>query len=92
MEITAGPDGNLWFVENLANKIGRVTPAGSISEFALASYGGLVGITAGPDGNLWFTEYHANKIGRITSAGDIAENALRFVVIGRHIYLPLARL
>src|SRR5437660_1458617 len=31
--ITGGPDGNVWFTENLGNKIGQVTPGGSISEF-----------------------------------------------------------
>jgi hypothetical protein len=25
-EITAGPDGNIWFAEAGANKIGRITP------------------------------------------------------------------
>jgi streptogramin lyase len=25
--IAAGPDGNLWFAEQLGNKIGRITPA-----------------------------------------------------------------
>jgi virginiamycin B lyase len=24
--ITAGPDGNLWFTEQVGNKIGRITP------------------------------------------------------------------
>ena len=30
--IMAGPDGNLWFTEPGANKIGRITPAGAITE------------------------------------------------------------
>ena len=34
-EITAGHDGNLWFTEAGANKIGRITPSGAISEFAI---------------------------------------------------------
>ena len=33
--ITAGPDGALWFTERGANKIGRITPAGIITEFSL---------------------------------------------------------
>jgi virginiamycin B lyase len=33
--ITAGPDGNLWFTETGANKIGRTTTAGVITEFAI---------------------------------------------------------
>jgi streptogramin lyase len=74
-EATAGPDGNVWFVESGANKIGRLTTSGSLTEFSagLSANAGLVGITAGPDGNLWFTESSANRIGRITPAGVITE-------------------
>lgn len=32
--ITSGPDGNLWFIENQSNKVGRITPSGAFSEFA----------------------------------------------------------
>jgi len=70
--ITAGPDGNLWFAATDVNMIGRITPAGSFTEFPLpttcgSSNGcGPYAITAGPDGNLWFTEA-ANDIGRITT-------------------------
>src|SRR5690349_17248812 len=58
--ITSGPDGNLWFTEQGVNKIGRITPAGVITEFPLAASSGPSGITTGPDGNLWFTERSAN--------------------------------
>jgi hypothetical protein len=64
--ITSGPDGNLWFTEQSANKIARATPDGSITEFPIQTpNAGLMGITAGPDGNLWFTEYSGNKIGSL---------------------------
>src|SRR5439155_958422 len=70
--ITAGPDGNLWFTEYYGNRIGRVTPAGVITEFpplsSPTSLGGPDSITVGPDGNLWFTEDSGNKIGRISAA------------------------
>jgi len=33
--IATGADGNLWFSEYNANKVGRVTPAGSFAEFVL---------------------------------------------------------
>jgi len=85
--ITAGSDGNLWFTEYNASKIGRITPGGSISEFPLptgASGPGITAgpssITAGPDGNLWFTESGGNQIGRITTAGFITEFPLPPVV------------
>src|SRR4029434_4251919 len=72
--IVAGPDGNLWFTEYGANKIGKSTPAGVISEFNIpTANSGAIGITVGADGNLWFAESAANKIGRITTAGVITE-------------------
>jgi streptogramin lyase len=77
--ITKGPDGNLWFTEEnffSDNKIGRITPSGTITEFPLPThYSDLVSITAGPDGNLWFTEnfFSGDKIGRITPSGTITE-------------------
>jgi streptogramin lyase len=37
--ITMGPDGALWFTETGANKIGRVTTAGVISEFPIPTAG-----------------------------------------------------
>ena len=72
--IAAGPDGNLWFTEPSANKIGKITPSGTITQYSVPTLlSGPEGIAAGPDGNLWFTESSANKIGRITPAGAITE-------------------
>jgi streptogramin lyase len=72
--ITAGPDGNLWFTEWLADKIGRITPSGTITQFQIpTAESHPYGITAGPDGNLWFVEEHGDKIGRITPSGAITE-------------------
>jgi virginiamycin B lyase len=71
--IAAGPDGALWFTENSASKIGRITTAGSISEFSIDAASGPDQIAAGPDGALWFCEGIANKIGRMTTNGDLAE-------------------
>src|SRR5215469_4604269 len=60
--ITAGPDGNLWFVEQEGNKIGRITPSGTISEFPIPTSPGTPNaITAGPDGNFWFAEQEGNR-------------------------------
>jgi streptogramin lyase len=72
--IAPGPDGALWFTELNANKIGRITTAGVITEYPVPTAGsGPHGIAAGPDGALWFTELNASKIGRITIAGAITE-------------------
>jgi len=75
--ITVGPDGNLWFTEPDANKIGRITLEGAIQEFPIpTAASGPLGITAGPDGNLWFTESGANKIARMTPDGAVVEFAV----------------
>jgi streptogramin lyase len=72
--ITAGPDGNHRFTEWGGNRIGRITPSGTITEYDLPNAGSKPNaITAGPDGNLWFTEYSGNRIGRITPSGTITE-------------------
>src|SRR5687767_3030047 len=72
--ITQGPDGNLWFTERLGNKIGRITPDGTITEFPVpTAFSEPWEIAAGPDGNLWFTEQFGHKIGRITPEGEITE-------------------
>jgi streptogramin lyase len=73
--IVAGPDGALWFTEQSANKIGRVTTSGSFTEFTVPTAIALpLSIIVGPDGALWFTELGGvSKIGRITTTGGITE-------------------
>jgi virginiamycin B lyase len=76
-EITAGPDGALWFADFEDDAIGRITTAGAITEYPVPTPGASpFGIAAGPDGALWFTENGGNKIGRITTAGAITEYPL----------------
>jgi len=77
--IASGPDGNMWFTNNANNSIGRITPSGAVTYFAVptnsasmsTSGPGLFAIAAGPDGNMWFTEFFANLVGKITPAGII---------------------
>ena len=73
--IASGPDGNIWFTEcaaiNGACKLGKVTPSGSITEFADVPYAN--GLVAGPDGNVWFTEGNKNFLGRITPSGTVTQ-------------------
>jgi virginiamycin B lyase len=81
--ITAGPDGNIWFAEafGTSNKVGRITPSGTITEFDLPGTGIFVeppsGITAGPDGNLWVGVVGnfptPSQLDRITPRGFVTE-------------------
>ena len=72
--IRIGPNGNLWFTENIGNKIGEITTSGTISEFTIpTSASAPVGITPSADGTLWFTENGGNNIGDITTSGTITE-------------------
>jgi streptogramin lyase len=65
VDITQGPDGNLWFTEFNTGKIGRITPQGVVTEFALAAPGtGLLSITT-DGGYLWVTGVNDNSIRRI---------------------------
>lgn len=51
-----------------ADKLGRVTPSGQVTEYPIPTRYSLVyRMTAGPDGNIWFAENGAtaNKIGYI---------------------------
>jgi len=65
----------MWFTEFRVDKVARVTPTGTVTEFDVHTppfaVDGPTGIAAGPDGNLWFTELNANRIGRITPAGTV---------------------
>jgi streptogramin lyase len=64
--ITVGSDGALWFAEEAANKIGRVTTDGHFNEFALPTAGSApFGIVSGLDGHLWVTEFSGNAIGDV---------------------------
>jgi virginiamycin B lyase len=74
--IAAGPDGNVWFVENgsdtVAPVLGRITPAGAITEFSAGFLAGesIGAITAGSDGSLWFVKNGTGgaAIGRMNPA------------------------
>jgi streptogramin lyase len=79
--ITAGPDGNVWFTAERSfqdSSIYRLTPSGEITEFPVPDAVEAVDIVSGPDGNLWFTEYAGFTesdafVGRITPAGAISK-------------------
>ena len=67
LEITAGPDGNLWFSETGAAKVGSINPSthAFVETSVLTASSEPTGITAGPDGNVWFAEQTGDRIGSI---------------------------
>ena len=72
-DVTAGPDGNVWFTEKYSQNIGSITPSGQETIYSLGNgYIYPYAITSGPDGNLWFTGA-LSLIGRITPQGQITE-------------------
>ncbi len=68
--IIAGPDGNLWFLETTAQKIGRITPSGQITEYALPQVARKPGdLVIGPDRNLWVIG--PDGLARVTPNGAV---------------------
>ena len=56
----------MWFSEFNCSHVGRITPAGTITEFPVPTASSQpFGIVSGPDGNLWLAEYAGNRIGRV---------------------------
>lgn len=78
--IAVGPDGNLWFTEQVSanstttNYYGYMTPGGTVKEFP-SSIGPVNGIAAGSDGNIYFraADY---LVGVDTSGTIVAEQNL----------------
>jgi virginiamycin B lyase len=73
--LTVGADGNFWLV-NAASSVWRVTPAGTVTTFALTAPPSLPGsnpraddIAAGPDGNLWITDGLSGRVYVVSTAG-----------------------
>ena len=74
--MTAGPDSNLWFSEFSANKIGQITTAGAIQEFAVpTASSGAFSVTVGPDSAIWFVEQTVNQIGRSLRQAERSPNS-----------------
>lgn len=74
--ITNGSDGNRWFTESsefLPAAIGRITPAGAVTEFGPAcAFCILNDIVQGPAGVLYYTS-NDPALGRITTSGEIMD-------------------
>lgn len=71
MYIIPGPDGAMWFGEQVAGKIGKVNMAGTVTEYNLPAPSSPTGLAFGPDGNLWISAQAGNKITRMNLAGVV---------------------
>lgn len=71
--LTAGPDGNIWFID-IGGHVGRMTTTGDVMVYTVAPHpqdsttGPAIG--SGPDGNVWFS-YQPGTIGRMTPSGVV---------------------
>jgi streptogramin lyase len=70
--VTSGPDGALWYTDSNRQVVGRMTTAGSITEYSVCC--SPQPITSGPDGALWFGL--SGAIGRITTDGIFTSTPL----------------
>jgi streptogramin lyase len=77
-DLTKAPDGSVWFTEKNANKLGRYSLGGVLTEYNVPTAASAPDqIVANSDGNVWFTERNGRKIGRIAQGGGaIAEFTL----------------
>jgi len=78
LDITQGSDGNFWFTEGNVlppqpfgdHNVGRVTPAGDVTEFAVCTFCFPNRIVQGPNGILYFTKSDPG-LGRIRTDGTV---------------------
>ncbi|HEY5173597.1 MAG TPA: PQQ-binding-like beta-propeller repeat protein [Acidimicrobiia bacterium] len=76
-DVAVGQNGQIFFTEKNANKIGRMTLTGAVNEFPVpTATSAPTGIVAGPDGDIWFSESARAKVGRMTTDGVFSEIAL----------------
>jgi hypothetical protein len=68
--LALGPDGNLWFTQKEAGRIGRMTPEGEFTEFPLAPGHSPVAIIRGHDGRMLFTLEGQDLIGSIRAVAE----------------------
>src|SRR5271169_385998 len=72
-----GPDGALWFTEQMTNKLGRLDPkTGEFKEYPLAEgkNSGPHGLVADHEGNIWFTANFGGYIGKLDPrTGNVTE-------------------
>ena len=72
--IVTAPDGNMWFVERNTNKVGRVSPAGQVTEFDLGEQtvddSTVKDVAIAPDGTVWVAYDSGWRVKAINAAGQ----------------------
>ncbi|HEX2834833.1 MAG TPA: BACON domain-containing carbohydrate-binding protein [Thermoanaerobaculia bacterium] len=69
--LAAGPDGNVWYASEEGDSIGKITPAGTVTDYPQNVAGEFpLRITKGTDGKLWFTT-STGRVRGITTAGAV---------------------
>jgi virginiamycin B lyase len=71
-----GPDGFLWFTEQMVSKLGRLDPAtGDFKEYPLKGENdGPHGLVADREGNIWYTGNFAAHIGKLNPrSGEVTQ-------------------
>jgi streptogramin lyase/plastocyanin len=70
-------NGNLWFAMTRANRIGRLSPDGSVQEYTVPTLDARpTGIKVDREGNVWFAERDKSKLGCRRRDGTFVEYAL----------------
>ncbi|GAC1648481.1 MAG: virginiamycin B lyase [Candidatus Dormibacteraceae bacterium] len=89
--IATGTDGAVWFFEVNTNKLGRITPDGSLSEFLIPGAPSAQGFVAvAKDGSVWVTGDRAGTLTRREANGTFTQvrlglapnQPLRSVLVG----------
>src|SRR5262249_41294832 len=75
VKFTVGPAGNSWFLANggaVANRLGRATMGGAVTQYETGGVTRFIDLTAGLDGKLWLIDSTRNVVTRLTldSAGS----------------------
>ena len=65
-----GPDKNIWFAERRVDRIGKITPDGTITEYQLPFGSAPTGVTSGPLGKLWVTLAFTGQIAAVSRSGE----------------------
>jgi streptogramin lyase len=79
-QIVAGPDGRLWFCENVGNNVGAITTAGTIDEYPIPTAAGgcqgIASVTYATGGALFYSESKSGKLGAMDTTGTTIDTHL----------------